>query len=61
MKIKINCKLLNEQIQFLDMYSDMITDEYKNGLIDGVVNLLSEIDFAVEEGEDVYFEKCEEV
>ena len=61
MIIKIDCKLLNEQIQFLDMYSDMITDEYKKGLIDGVANLLSEISYAVEEGKDICFEMYEEV
>ena len=60
MTITINCKLLNEQIQFLDMYHSMITDEYKKGLVEGIANLLSEINFAVETNEDIYFEMDEE-
>lgn len=61
MKIKINCKLLSEQIQLLDMYSSVMTNEHNKGLVEGIVNLLSEISFAVEEGEDVCFERYEEV
>ena len=60
MIIEIDCKYLNEQINFLDMYCGMITDEYKKGLVDGIVSLLSEINFAVETNEDISFEKYEE-
>ena len=55
MKINIDCKLLDEQIRFLDMYSSMITDEHKKGLVDGVANLLSEINYAVEENKEIRF------
>ena len=60
MIIKIDCKYLNEQINFLDMYCGMVTDEYKKELVGGVVSLLSEINFAVETNEDISFEKYEE-
>ena len=52
MEIKIDCKLLGKQIDFLDLCSDIMTDEYKKELFEGVANLLSEICFAVEE--DIY-------
>ena len=61
MKIKISCKLLSEQIQLLDMYSSVMTNEHNKGLVEGIVNLLSEISFAVEERENVCFERYEEV
>ena len=60
MTITINCKILNEQIQLLDMYHSVVTDEYKKGLVEGIANLLSEINFAIETNEDVYFEKDED-
>ena len=52
MEIKIDCKLLGKQIDFLDLCSGIMTDEYKKELFEGVANLLSEICFAVEE--DIY-------
>lgn len=52
MEIKIDCELLGKQIDFLDLCSDIMTDEYKKELFEGVANLLSEICFAVEE--DIY-------
>ena len=60
MIVKINCKLLSEQIQFLDMCSDVMTNEHNRGLIDGISNLLSEISFAVEEEEEITFVRCDD-
>ena len=42
------------------MYYSVITDEHKKGLVEGIANLLSEINFAVETNEDISFEKYEE-
>ena len=55
MEIKIDCTLLNEQIQLLDMYAGIITHEHKRELVEGVINLLDKIAWAVEEEEDVAF------
>lgn len=55
MIVKINCQLLSEQIQFLDMCSDAMTNEHNKGLVDGIANLLSEISFAVEEEDEISF------
>ena len=60
MKIKIDCKLLNEQIQLLDMYASIITHEHKRDLVEGVINLLDHIAWAMEEGEEIYFENVTE-
>ena len=57
MKIKINCELLNKQIQMLDVYASLIVDERKRNMVDGVVNLLDHICWALEEGEDICFER----
>lgn len=55
MTIKIDCKNLSEQIQLLDMYLSVMTNKHNKGLVAGIVNLLSEISFAVEEEEKVQF------
>ncbi len=60
MEIKINVKLLNKQIQLLDTYASIITDKYYKELVDGAIGLLDKISFAVEEGEEVCFKRCEE-
>lgn len=57
MEIKIDCKLLSEQIEFLDLCSSIMTDEYKKGLFEGVAELLSQICFAVEEDRYVSFKR----
>lgn len=57
MEIKIDCKLLNEQIQLLDMYASIITHEHKRELVEGVINLLDRIEWALEEGEEIHLEK----
>lgn len=61
MEIKIDLKLLNEQIQLLDMYSSIITHEYKRDLVEGIINFLDRIEWALEEGEEINFVICEEV
>ena len=53
MEIKIDCKLLNEQIQLLDMYASIITHEHKRELVEGIINLLDLIEWALEEGEEI--------
>lgn len=55
MKIKIDCKLLSEQIQLLDMYAGVMSNKHNKELVEGILNLLSEISFAVEEEEEVKF------
>ena len=57
MEIKIDCKLLSEQIEFLDLCSSIMTDEHKKGLVEGVAELLSQICFAVEEDRYVNFKR----
>ena len=58
MIIKIDCQLLSEQIQLLDMYSDVMTNEHNKSLIEGIASLLSEISFAVEEELEIDFVRC---
>ena len=55
MTIKIDCKLLSEQIQLLDMYAGVMSNKRNKELVEGILNLLSEISFAVEEEEEVKF------
>lgn len=57
MEIKIDCKLLNEQIQLLDMYASIIAHEHKRELVEGIINLLDRIEWALEEGEEIHLEK----
>lgn len=59
MEIKIDCKLLNEQIEFLDLYSGIMTDEYKKGLVEGVAEFLSQICFAVEDDRYISFKRVD--
>lgn len=61
MEIKINVGLLDEQMRLLDTYASIITNKYYKELVDGVINLLDRISFAVKEGEEVTFVKCSEV
>lgn len=60
MNIKVDCEILNEQIKMLDIYASLIADDHKREMIDGVINLLDRICWALEEGEDIYLEKVEE-
>ena len=59
MEIKIDCKLLNEQIEFLDLCSGIMTDEHKKGLFEGVAELLSQICFAVEDNRYISFKRVD--
>ena len=60
MDIKINLEVLQDQIEFLDMYASVISDEEKTNLVDGVVNLLSAIEEGVRKGEIIYFQRVYE-
>ena len=60
MEIKINIELLDKQMQLLDAYESIITNKYYKELVDGVINLLDKISWAVEEGEEVTFIRCDE-
>ena len=60
MDIKINLELLQDQIEFLDMYASVIGDEENADLVDGVVNLLSAIEEGVRKGEIIYFQRVYE-
>ena len=60
MDIKINLEILQDQIEFLDMYASVICDEEKADLVDGVVNLLSAIEECVRKGEEIYFQRVYE-
>ncbi len=55
MVIKIDCKLLSEQIQLLDMYAGVMSNKHNKELVEGIANLLSEISFAVEEEQKIKF------
>lgn len=57
MKIKIDCRLLSEQIQLLDMYAGVMNNKHNKELVEGILNLLCEISFAVEEEEEIQFER----
>lgn len=61
MDIKISVELLDEQIRLLDTYASIITNGHYKDLVDGIINLLDRISFAVENGETVTFSKCDEV
>lgn len=60
MKVKINLKLLEEQIELCDAYADTLNTGFLKEKFEGIANLLSEIRFLAEQGETVHFEKCEE-
>ena len=60
MEIKVNCKLLSEQISLLEMYADVMSNKYNQGLVEGIINLLSEVSFAAEEEAEVQFVRCDE-
>lgn len=60
MDIKINLEILQDQIEFLDMYASVIGDEEKANLVDGVVNLLGAIEEGVRKGEEIYFQRVYE-
>ena len=55
MKTKVDLEILDEQIQYLDGLTSIITNEYTRRLVDGIVNLLSAVSFAVEEEAEIKF------
>lgn len=57
MKIKIDLDLLNAQIQECDIKADNASTEEERGIFEGIANLLSNISFAVENGDEIYFER----
>jgi hypothetical protein len=57
MKIKIDCRILSEQIQLLEMYAGVISSKHNKELVEGILNILSEVMWAVEEDEDLRFER----
>ena len=56
MKIKIDLKLLNAQIQECDIKADNASTEEERGIFEGIANLLSNISSAIEHGDEIYFE-----
>ena len=60
MIIKIDTNLLNEQIRLIDVCADNASSEEEQELLDGVVNLLSEISSVADNLSEIYFEKINE-
>lgn len=57
MKIKIDLELLNTQIQECDIKADNASTEKERGIFEGIAELLSAISFAVENEDEIYFER----
>lgn len=57
--IKIDCKLLNEQITVLLSLLEMQSKETID-IVDGAICVLSNICYALEEGEEISIEMAEE-
>lgn len=57
MRIKIDLKLLEEQIYMCDVHADNASTEDEREIFIGIANLLSEINFAVENEQEISFEK----
>ena len=60
MKIKIDCKILSEQISLCDACAEKFRNVFLGEYFSGIANLLSKISFAVEECESIEFERVEE-
>lgn len=60
MILKIDSKLLKEQIAICDAYANMHKYKPLKEMFEGIANLLSEINCAVENGDEVYFEEVSE-
>lgn len=56
MKIKIDLELLSTQIQECDIKADNASTEEERGIFEGIANLLSDIAYGVEIGDEIYFE-----
>ena len=59
MKLKIDMRLLKEQIDICDTQAINARNEYECDMLDGIANLLSEINYALENNEKIEFEKVE--
>jgi hypothetical protein len=57
MVIKVDLKLLEEQIYMCDVHADNASTEDERGIFIGIANLLSEIGFAVEHEQEIHLEK----
>ena len=53
MVIRIDLELLNAQIKECDIKADNASSEEERGIFDGIANLLSDIAYAVENGDDI--------
>jgi hypothetical protein len=56
MIIKIDCELLNKQIELCDDFACIHNNPFADKF-DGIANLLSEINYAVENGMELRFER----
>lgn len=59
-EIKIDCKILSEQIKIIDAYASVVVNGHTRDMIDGVVTLLDHILWALEEGEEISIEVAKE-
>ena len=57
MKTKVDLEILEEQIQYLDNLASIVANEHTRELIDGIINLLDRIRWAVEEDDELRFER----
>lgn len=57
MEAKIDLDLLNEQIYMCDIHADNASSEEEREIFIGIANLLSEIGFAVEHGQEINFKR----
>lgn len=57
MDIKIDLKLLDEQIYMCDVHANNASSEEERELFNGIANLLSEICYSVETGMKINFER----
>ncbi len=58
MIIKVDLELLNRQIRECDIKADNASSEEEREAFEGVANLLSDIVFALEVGDDIRFDCC---
>lgn len=56
MVIRIDLELLNTQIKECDIKVDNASSEEEREIFEGITNLLSDIAFAVENGDDIRFD-----
>lgn len=59
MEIKIDLKLLEEQIYMCDIHADNASSEEEREIFIGIANLLSEISFAVEKEQEINFKRVD--